>query len=371
MDFSIKDCHDMCEDSFQGLINSSYNSARDYSAILSPSFTQEEFGRFRVWTGNVGAHIDPERRISLDYRLREAKFYRDKIIHHLLDLQETLQSSIELVNGDRDPFDECTSSDSDVSTSDDSDDEAAIEDGNEVKQEDLKPILAPHTNGFAALRDVLKQSKHSRSEHVSFAKTKSLEAMTSVKSSSACAMPDTEISQLRTAICDIIDHLYKLAMLIRSSVPTDRLSRSNKIDVRHFEPFDLGYVRDCFPNANEKLQEKLAKAITRRRQILIYHRKHHEHLSRPKPPSRATSKQMMPKGTMTLLLENSKQLAGLDGAILPPEPQTDHTIPFTSRTSKSTIATNFNVPAVGLADHELDVVDWENGTQSFVTPRRE
>jgi hypothetical protein len=39
-----------------------------------------EFDRYRVWSGNVGAgHHGESYKRSLDYRLREASFYKEKV----------------------------------------------------------------------------------------------------------------------------------------------------------------------------------------------------------------------------------------------------------------------------------------------------
>jgi len=93
MSLTIFECHDRCEGSFEGLILALTEPTRDFGDQLTLPSIKEEYGRFKVWRGNVGAQHPPIRRISLDYRLRESKFYRDKIIHHLLDLSEALVQS--------------------------------------------------------------------------------------------------------------------------------------------------------------------------------------------------------------------------------------------------------------------------------------
>jgi hypothetical protein len=53
------------------------------------SDVRDEFGRFRIWSGNIGAHRTG--RSSLDYRLRDASHIRQRVISLLQDLNEILQ----------------------------------------------------------------------------------------------------------------------------------------------------------------------------------------------------------------------------------------------------------------------------------------
>jgi hypothetical protein len=92
MDLTIFECHDTCERCFEQLIDALQAPKRDFGDQLSLASIKEEYGRFKVWRGNVGAHHDSSRRISLDYRLRDSKFYREKIVHHLIDLSEALDN---------------------------------------------------------------------------------------------------------------------------------------------------------------------------------------------------------------------------------------------------------------------------------------
>jgi len=93
MEPTIAECHDSCEKAFEELILAATEPTRDFGDQLTLPSIKEEYGRFKVWRGNVGAQHHSSRRISLDYRLRESKFYRDKIVHHLLDLSEALIQS--------------------------------------------------------------------------------------------------------------------------------------------------------------------------------------------------------------------------------------------------------------------------------------
>jgi hypothetical protein len=40
----------------------------------------DEFDKYRLWAGNVGAaHVGNTYKLSLDYRLREASFYKEQV----------------------------------------------------------------------------------------------------------------------------------------------------------------------------------------------------------------------------------------------------------------------------------------------------
>jgi hypothetical protein len=77
----ISDNHIACIQSFDDLFAALNRPSRN---LAGPEFTaaaQNEFGRYKVWAGNVGAaHRGRAHRLSLDYRLKDASFYRDRVI---------------------------------------------------------------------------------------------------------------------------------------------------------------------------------------------------------------------------------------------------------------------------------------------------
>jgi hypothetical protein len=91
MELAICEYYDICRVSFQKLFVAVQTPARNFSDQISVATVRDERGRFEVWAGNVGAHHTPKSRISLDYRLRESSFYRERIIGILKDLDDTLQ----------------------------------------------------------------------------------------------------------------------------------------------------------------------------------------------------------------------------------------------------------------------------------------
>ena len=77
---SISDYHDKCYESFVALAAAARLPVRDLGNQLESWEVMNEFDRYRVWAGNVGAmHRGRRYQISLDYRLSEAAFYKQKV----------------------------------------------------------------------------------------------------------------------------------------------------------------------------------------------------------------------------------------------------------------------------------------------------
>ncbi|PSN59412.1 hypothetical protein BS50DRAFT_508529 [Corynespora cassiicola Philippines] len=73
----------------------------------------DELGRFRLWCGNIAAHR--KGKSSLDYRLREASHIRDRVMDLLRSLESALQEAMEIISGQRIPWEDLSDSDSDIS----------------------------------------------------------------------------------------------------------------------------------------------------------------------------------------------------------------------------------------------------------------
>jgi hypothetical protein len=77
----ISDAHANCSLSFLALQTAIENPVRDFrhQAPLK-DIIAEEFDKYKLWAGNVGAaHCGDSYKISLDYRLREASFYKTQV----------------------------------------------------------------------------------------------------------------------------------------------------------------------------------------------------------------------------------------------------------------------------------------------------
>ncbi|KAF2492767.1 hypothetical protein BU16DRAFT_564083 [Lophium mytilinum] len=193
---------------------------------LDPLRVRDEYGRFKVWSGNIAAHHTGRR--SLEYRLRDASHIREQVVVLLVDLQETLESMLEIFNGTRVPREDLSDiSDSDVSDSDD-----------ELPPFDSQPR-----------RDV----------------------------SQANEKPELQDLLLDTA--NIITCLLRLSMAIRNPAPSDQIVESDTLATSFYEKHDIQHVRDKFQNAKDYLVTRLGKANSRRRQYFTYRKDHHDKLA--------------------------------------------------------------------------------------------
>lgn len=89
----------------------------------------------------------------------------------------------------------------------------------------------------------------------------------------------TEMGQVLKSTKLIIQCLYKLPL--RKPAPIDRVKGSRGRDLSLYQHFDVLYVRDKFPNADDYLVDRLGKLISRRRQLLEYRVTHTERLQPP------------------------------------------------------------------------------------------
>jgi hypothetical protein len=70
----------------------------------------------------------------------------------------------------------------------------------------------------------------------------------------------------------VISCLWKLP--IRRPVPLDRIKDRATAEIADFYPFDLMHVKNKFPVIHERLAARLAKMISRRRQLMRYRERH-------------------------------------------------------------------------------------------------
>ncbi|GAP93125.1 putative transcription factor [Rosellinia necatrix] len=178
---------------------------------------RDEHTRFKIWSGNIGAH-----RVgmsSLDYRLRDSSHIHDQIIQLLEDLRTLLEDIIAIISGKKIPWDQFSS------------DEDSEDDDNEDS------------------------------------KSKAIE----IENDDA----DTEISQLTLDVTDVINCLLRMSITIRDPSRHDRFTGSRSTEMLHFEPFDIQHVCSKLDGIDPELADRLGKAITRRRQYFKYREAHY------------------------------------------------------------------------------------------------
>ncbi|KAI3581972.1 hypothetical protein IWW34DRAFT_354855 [Fusarium oxysporum f. sp. albedinis] len=178
---------------------------------------QNELSRFKVWSGNIGAHR--KGRSSLDHRLRDASNIRAQVVELLEDLRESLQDAKDILTGQTTPWDQ------DLPPADFSDDDSDQE---------------PFQDG---------------------------------------ASGNSELSQIFAAIVEDINCLFRLSVSIHNPSPHDRFKKACLTDTSGYEPFDVQHVCNKLSKAPKSIAERLGKAISRRRQYFKYRELHHDKLA--------------------------------------------------------------------------------------------
>ncbi|KLO85690.1 Uncharacterized protein LW93_14305 [Fusarium fujikuroi] len=178
---------------------------------------QNELSRFKVWSGNIGAH--KKGRSSLDHRLRDASNIRNQVVDLLEDLRESLKDAKDILTGQTTPWDQELSP---VEFSDDDSDDGSFQDD---------------------------------------------------------APGPSELSQIFAAIVEDINCLLRLSVSIHNPSPHDRFKKACLTDTSSYEPFDVQHVCNKLSKAPKPIAERLGKAISRRRQYFKYRELHHEKLA--------------------------------------------------------------------------------------------
>ncbi|KAF4462727.1 hypothetical protein FALBO_10465 [Fusarium albosuccineum] len=216
-DDSIANSVRRCHGSFRKLALSNLPSS-DASYPSSLMVIAEEEARFKVWSGNIGAHNSGRR--SLQYRLRDASHLQKQVLTLLADLSELLEDALAILTGERVPWDQL-------------EDEATLAD------------------------DTLSRDESSCDEE----------------------LPATEIEQIASDVPDAVNCLLRLSVAIRNPAPHDRFATFVSIDASHYEQFDTQHVKDKFEHIDHSIAKRLGQEISRRRQYFKYRENHHLKLS--------------------------------------------------------------------------------------------
>ncbi|CAF3485991.1 unnamed protein product [Fusarium graminearum] len=185
-------------------------STADRNAALE---IREEETRFKIWSGNMGAHSEGRR--SLQYRLRDASHLQKQVMSLLDELSELLGDAFLIVSGERIPWDR-------------------VEDDEEFPQD---------------------TESESDSEFGD--------------------MPGTEVAQIVQNVSDVVNCLLRLSVAIRNPAPHDRFMSFSSSEASHYEPFDIQHVKNKFGEIEPFLADRLGKAISRRREYFKYRESHH------------------------------------------------------------------------------------------------
>ena len=234
--------------SFQTLAHALVSCDDKRKGQITQEALEDEFGRFRVWSGNLGAL--QKGHSSLDYRLRDSPLLSGNTLRFLEELNHNLAEATAIVSGTRLPFEEQSRPSSDKGddeTGEDTDDDFFSEDDEEEAGD-----------------------------------------------------PKQELTMRYEEIVDIVDNLYKLSVRIRT--PT---IRSRSLKAASYQPKDLDTGVDILSSyaqydkqhvcevlrdlrksqgENEKTEDdyltsRLAQSITMRRRQFKYWKRHRDKLS--------------------------------------------------------------------------------------------
>jgi hypothetical protein len=80
MSSKLSDLYARCHGSFETLLATLGYPVNGLEGQVSKNEVLAEFDRFQLWARSVGAkHSGPKYKYSLDYRLRKAPFYHDRV----------------------------------------------------------------------------------------------------------------------------------------------------------------------------------------------------------------------------------------------------------------------------------------------------
>lgn len=195
---------------------------------LHGSGIEDERGRFRVWVGTSSAHHTDRR--SLQYRLRDSSDLRNIVIDLLADLLGVLEQL----------------------------ERAAQQDTQERHTESSTTSSLRANSSAATLLDDCGTESSTGQEDISLIDIS---------------------SQLIGEAHVIISCLFRLSVTFRNPARRDLGKQASATRLEYFEPYDVSYVEEKYPDAPAFLQSRVGKAITRHRQYVKYREDHHSKLS--------------------------------------------------------------------------------------------
>lgn len=100
-------------------------------------------------------------------------------------------------------------------------------------------------------------------------------------SSSDAFKHPAELPGFLTQITEIIDCLLRLSVTLRNPVPHDQFKSGMNVQSTHFEPSYIKYVQETFPGLDSAISQRLAMAMTRRRQHIKYRADRYQGVKKP------------------------------------------------------------------------------------------
>ncbi|KAK6838008.1 zinc finger transcription factor ace1 [Apiospora arundinis] len=218
-----------CLESFDSVLSQRTDTEGTTDAVIVLVKIKDEQDKFKVWSGNIGAHRKGTS--SLDYRLRDASNLREEVQSLLQELLESLA--------------DCTVMDLSYSNITIADSVAA----NKILDGEVQPWdeeMSPDSQAE-------QQNDDEEVDEFGF---------------------ESELEQLLADICEIVNYLYKVSAGLRNASQHDRVMSSLSIDMAHFETYDIEHVRNKHPKVEYDIAKRLGKAISKRRHYFKYRESH-------------------------------------------------------------------------------------------------
>jgi hypothetical protein len=269
----LSSAHAKCFLAFESLIRALNQPPRNIQDQITPTDIHNEFDKYKIWAGNVGAaHSGKRYEISLDYRLREASFLKEQTFKLLSTLEERVTTAAGMVCREPGLYEEQKEgSDSELSISSD----LGVDREEEGKESEDSPweISSDSSDGDGS--SFQHRLTHQKSDEPRI----SCESPPNITVRSGLIVGYSLISELSRLVESIrftIICLYRLP--IRKPAPLDRIEHRTSTDSAVYQHFDVLYVKDKFPYLQPQAATRLGKMITRRRQIIKYREAHKQSL---------------------------------------------------------------------------------------------
>lgn len=237
-----------CLDGFR-LLSADLDIDQSLNSLLPG--VSNQLARFKVWAGNIGAHLTG--RSSLEYRLRDSSSIRNQVVKLLDNIRDSLKDgknnkhTLYFVKGA------------------------------------LQKNLANWTNqAHSILRgEMLPEGERQEGETDNDSSDGDSGSQAPESDGSGEEITDSmELDQILADIIECLDCLFRLSVSIRNPAPHDRFRQSKETDTSTYEHYDIQYVGEKCPQAaDERILERLGKANSLRRQYFKYRKRHHEKLS--------------------------------------------------------------------------------------------
>ncbi|OKP06953.1 hypothetical protein PENSUB_6136 [Penicillium subrubescens] len=248
-----------CARCFDTLTQSLHTSSDELKTQMIPIAIGNEYARFKIWAGNLGAL--QRGRSSLDARLRDSVVLRAAVLKFLTQLQDSLSKSAEITTGLRLPYEQC----GDVAYGSNEE----FEDDSDISDTDSDSNIGELAERLDEIKDVM--------EHLyrlSF-KIRNTRYRSLAKKALLMKEEDPETGKDLFSAYAIFDrrHVQESLDNLRPRLTLPEFAAEPARDLNN-GVLDLLDAGDDQLDGDNFLRDRLAKAITNRRRYFAYWRRH-------------------------------------------------------------------------------------------------